>query len=257
PGITALNQGRSEFKPDGENSLIRFPDLVQITGSQSTSGSTNFRTQRGGRIELPVLTTLDGFFQIRSTGENGVIDLTALTQLTSLENKVSLFTASSGGTIELTNPNLIGVDISTTTTGTISATTITTATDSNVRGPGTINANLTNQSTIELNKDSGPIVIDGNLVLDTDSRIEVTIGFGSEFTVSGKLEVTGAATLGGTLEINQRGAYSPQVGDQFEILTFGSKTGDFQQVDGLALKNDLVGQLEITDTSVTLKVVAP
>jgi hypothetical protein len=80
---------------------------------------------------------------------------------------------------------------------------------------------------------------------------------GTERTGTGKLEVTGAATLGGTLEIIQSGSYTPQVGDQFEIFTFGSKSADFQTLEGLALKNDLVGQLEITDQSVVLKVVAP
>ena len=255
--LTTLTLANNEIRADDVNGLVRLPDLLEIIGSQSTSASTIIRSLRGGRVEFPALNTLNGYFQITPTGENSTVSLPALTQLTSLENRVSIITPTLGGSIEFNNPNLIGGDLLTTTTGTISATTITTSTDSLVRGPGTLISNLTNQSIIKLDKDAGPVVIDGNLILDTDSRMEVTVGLGSEFTGTGKLEVTGSATLGGTLEIIQRGSYSPQVGDQFEIITFGSKSLDFLQVDGLALKNDLVGQLEITDTTVTLKVVAP
>ena len=257
PGITSITLDRNEWKADGESSAIRFPDLTQITGAQTTSGATLLRALRGGRVELPALTTLDGYFQIRSTNDNSVVDLSALIALTSIQDRLSLLEATSGGTINLADTVLTGGDVSTTETGTLSGNTITTATGSEVTGPGTLSSSLTNQALIKLDRDTGPIVVEGNLILDTDSRIEVTVGLGSEFTGSGKLEVTGAATLGGTIEIIQRGSYSPQVGDQFEIITYSSKSADFQTLEGLALKNDLVGELEITDTSVTLKVVAP
>jgi hypothetical protein len=115
-GISTLTLGSNEIRSDGENGLVRLPNLSQITGSQSTSASTTIRSLQGGRVELPVLTTLNGYFQISSTGENSTVSFPALTQLTSFENRVSLITATLGGAIEFNNPNLIGGDIFTTTT---------------------------------------------------------------------------------------------------------------------------------------------
>lgn len=255
-GLTTLNLDDNEWRAIGENSVIHLPDLETMTESQASSGAADFRTQSGGRIDLSNLTAMDGYFQFRSTGENSVIDLTGLTQLTTPENRESFLTATSGATLALTSPTIIRGDFDLNETGTISGTTITATEGSELNGPGTLSSGLINQGLIELNRDTGPIIIDGDLSLDSSSRVQVSIGLGSEFTGSGKLDVNGAAALGGTFEIVKRGSYDPQVGDAFEILTYGSKTGDFAQLEGLDLTEGVTGQLEITDTSVTLKVVA-
>ena len=39
-----------------------------------------------------------------------------------------------------------------------------------------------------------------------------------------KLKITGTATLGTTLEIDTPFSYEPEVGDEFEIMTYTSKT---------------------------------
>ena len=257
PGLTALTLSNNELVAINENSLIRLPDLLEITGSQSLIGTTSIRSQQGGRIELPLLSILTGRVRIDSTGENSTSSLPALTELTHLENSKAVITASSGGTIEFTSPNLIRGDIRTTPTGTITAETITAASETFLSGPGTLSANFENQAVIRSNNDSGPLVIDGNVILEETSQVEITIGLGAEGTGTGKLEMTGDVTLGGTLKITQSGLYDPQIGDQFEIISFDSKTSDFQQIDGLNLRNNLVGQLEISDQSILLKVVAP
>ena len=126
-----------------------------------------------------------------------------------------------------------------------------------MQGPGAIQTDLINQATIRLNSGAETLVVEGAAELTTTGRLEITIGLGNDRTGSGLLQVTGSATLGGTLEIIQSGLYTPAIGDSFEILTFGSKTGNFQTTEGLDLKNNLRGQLEITDTKVTLTVVSP
>jgi len=245
--ISTLTLGSNEIRSDGENGLVRLPNLSQITGSQTTFGSTTIRSLQGGRVELPAINTLNGYFQISSTGENSTVSLPALTQLTSLESKVSLFSATNGGTIELASPNLNGGDLFTSTTGTISGTTITAASGSLLRGPGTLSSSLTNQATIKLDKDTAPVIVDGNVILDTDSRVEVTVGLATEKTGTGKLEITGATTLGGTLEVIKRGSYNPVVGDEFEIMTFDSKSGDFALLTGLALSDGFAAEVEVSD----------
>lgn len=256
PSFTSLTMGRDDLYADGENSVLRLPDLVTLTGSQVSSGQTNLRALRGGRIELPSLTTMDGYFNIRSSNENTVIDLPALTQLTSLENRFSRINNDNEGVLQLTSPTLDGVDFDLTETGVINGTTITATEKSKIRDPGTLSFNLTNQGLIELDDERGPLIIEGNLILDTTSLIQVDIGRGSENNQAQKLEITGAATLGGTLEVDTPFNYEPQVGDEFEIMTFTSKTGNFTTLEGLDLEDGLAAQVEVNDTNVVIKVVA-
>ncbi len=241
---------------DGENSIIRFPDLQTLIGSQ-TSAATQLWTQSGGKLEFPALTSMNGYFQMRSTGENSVLDLTSLNTLTSTEARKSLFFASNGGTLSLSNPTITRADFDLTDTGTLSGSTITTSPGSDFNGPGTLSSSLLNQGLITLDRDTGPVIVDGNLNLDTESSVKVTIGLSSNFAGSGNLQSTGTVTLGGTLQIVKRGAYNPQVGDEFEIMSFTSKTGDFSQITGTDLGNDLTAELEITATTIKVKVTGP
>jgi hypothetical protein len=52
---------------------------------------------------------------------------------------------------------------------------------------------------------------------------------GGEFD---KLAASGSATLGGTLGISLINNFTPQVGDEFEIMTYASRTGEFSQTTG-------------------------
>jgi len=235
--VTSITNGALE--------IIEFtPDLSNL----ATVENTSLLGISGGVIDLASISALTlGSNEIRSDGENSTVSLPALTQLTSLESKVFLFSATNGGTIELASPNLNGGDLFTSTTGTISGTTITAASGSLLRGPGTLSSSLTNQATIKLDKDTAPVIVDGNVILDTDSRVEVTVGLGTEKTGTGKLEITGATTLGGTLEVIKRGSYNPVVGDEFEIMTFDSKSGDFALLTGLALSDGFAAEVEVSD----------
>jgi hypothetical protein len=47
-----------------------------------------------------------------------------------------------------------------------------------------------------------------------------------------KLNIGGAASLGGTLAISLINNFTPQVGDEFEIMTYGSRSGEFADTTG-------------------------
>ncbi|MBN2561626.1 MAG: hypothetical protein JXQ75_11920 [Phycisphaerae bacterium] len=70
------------------------------------------------------------------------------------------------------------------------------------------------------------------------------------------LDVSGSASLAGTLEVELIGAFVPEPNDTFEILTAASVNGAFDTVDltGFPQGLDLLGTH--TATSVVLKVVA-
>ena len=54
-----------------------------------------------------------------------------------------------------------------------------------------------------------------------------------------QLAVTGTASLGGTINISTINGYVPTVGTSFQVLTFASKTGDFQTYNGLFISGQI------------------
>jgi fibronectin-binding autotransporter adhesin len=73
---------------------------------------------------------------------------------------------------------------------------------------------------------AGTLPITGNLVLDTNSDLNVDIGgtTGGDYDV---ITVTGDVTIDGTININPVGGYTPSPGDMVTILTWtGNLTAD-------------------------------
>ena len=70
-----------------------------------------------------------------------------------------------------------------------------------------------------------------------------------------RLAISGAATLGGALNISLYGGYEPDLGDTFTIMTFGSRSGDFATVTGSNIGNGKMFQKTVNATSVVLQVV--
>ena len=78
---------------------------------------------------------------------------------------------------------------------------------------------------------TGVLTIDGNYTQQDATlaiKIKGTIP-GDEYSV---LNVTGEANLGGTLHIEPIDGFDPQAGQQFTIMTFASRTGEFAAVTG-------------------------
>ena len=48
----------------------------------------------------------------------------------------------------------------------------------------------------------------------------------------GVADISGAATLDGTLSISLIGGFIPSLGDSFEVMTFSSRAGEFSKIEG-------------------------
>jgi hypothetical protein len=57
--------------------------------------------------------------------------------------------------------------------------------------------------------------------------IHIELGGLAPGTGHDQLNIGGAATLGGTLALSLINNFTPQVGDEFEIMTYGSAAGEF------------------------------
>jgi hypothetical protein len=124
-----------------------------------------------------------------------------------------------------------------------------------IRGLGTLDLGgagraLTNDGVLDLGATSGILGVNGDL---TNSSGVIDIGAGGTLSVSGgfvnfstakvrtkimdlthygKLNVTGSATLAGTLEVQLVNGFVPSVGSNFTFLTYSSRSGDFATLIG-------------------------
>jgi fibronectin-binding autotransporter adhesin len=98
-------------------------------------------------------------------------------------------------------------------------------------GSGTVagSVNLAG-GTVAPGSSAGLLTIDGDLVFNGAATLAVEVFDISTFDV---LAVTGAATLDGTLSVDFDDEYEPTFGDEFEVMTFGSLGGIFDQFEGL------------------------
>ena len=161
--------------------------------------------------------------------------------------------AQSGGTLSLTtlatNDGTIAIGAgSTVRTNTNSLTNTGT-----LEIAGTLDLNgqtLTNSNILRPGTSPGITTIDGDLVLDTNSIIDIEIEGTNpvppEFDI---INVTGSATIDGTLNVIHFGGFTPTLGDTFEIITaVGGTSGQFATLNppGGFIYDQVTGANELT-----------
>ena len=94
-------------------------------------------------------------------------------------------------------------------------------------GTGTVQTDLTNSGTVSPGSSPGTITVSGNYSQEASGTLAIELGGTTPDTEHDQLAVTGAATLGGTLEVTLINDFSPELGDIFTIMTYGSVSGSF------------------------------
>ncbi|MSR19877.1 MAG: hypothetical protein EXR91_02720 [Gemmatimonadetes bacterium] len=93
-------------------------------------------------------------------------------------------------------------------------------------GLRTIDATLDNQGSLTVAPGAAhSLQITGSLV--TNGVVNLEIGGLTAGTLYDRLAVTGAVTLGGTLNIGLINAFVPTIGDAFTVMTYASRSGSF------------------------------
>jgi len=100
----------------------------------------------------------------------------------------------------------------------------------------------------------GPFNIDANFVQSASGTLQIELGGLTPVTGHDQLTVDGNVTLAGTLNVRLLPGFTPQVGQQFTIITAsnGSITGTFSQIAGYGQY-----QLSYSPAAVTLTVLTP
>jgi hypothetical protein len=152
----------------------------------------------------------------------------------------------SGGTITLQASGVSpGPEPSWTNRGTIEA-----LNGGSLRATGSItNSGHVNPGTL-----GGAFDISKDYAQTVTGTLSVDIGGLTAGTDFGQLTISGLATLTGTLNIALINSYEPDLGDSFEIMTFGSRSGEFTSINGLEIGNGKRFEVIYSGTSLTLEV---
>ncbi len=103
-----------------------------------------------------------------------------------------------------------------------------------LKGTGTIQAQLSNGATLDPVDDPSTLTLQGDYTQTGAGVLDIEIASLNRY---GQLAVSGAATLGGTLNVSLLNGFIPRVGDALQILTSSQVSGGFAAMNGLNLGN--------------------
>jgi hypothetical protein len=107
-----------------------------------------------------------------------------------------------------------------------------------LQGTGTVTLStvtLSNAGSIRPGSSPGILTVGGSVAQAATGSLDAEIGGKTAGSLYDQLRVAGPVSLGGALNITLIGGFEPAIGDSFEILTFASRTGSFESVNGLAI----------------------
>jgi hypothetical protein len=96
-----------------------------------------------------------------------------------------------------------------------------------LKGSGTINTNVLNGGTMRPGTSPGLLNVNGDYTQTADGQLEIEIAGTVPGTEYDQLNISGHATIDGTLNINLVDGFTPQHGQTFQALAAGSSSGSF------------------------------
>jgi fibronectin-binding autotransporter adhesin len=126
------------------------------------------------------------------------------------------------------------------------------------QGNGTVNGNLTlNGGTLLAGFPNAPdtLTLNGNFTEGSGGTLMVDISGApaGEYSV---FNISGPASLGGTVDFVFLNGFAPTIGDEFTFLTFGSVSGNFASIVGFTCPAGAVCEDVFTANSLTLEILA-
>jgi hypothetical protein len=217
------------------------------------SGTTSKITDQVGTINaLANLAANSGSFSL-SGNQN-------LTTAGSLANSGTLKVAS-GSTLTLGSSGTYTQTAGTTTVdGTLKSTVTTSALNLNggsLLGTGTLGFGVVDGGTLtpaDSSTVAGKLAVLGTYKQSSGGVLNIAIGGTTAGTQYDQLNVTGAATVNGTVNLSLISGFVPALGNTFDILTAGSVSGTFSTVNGMHINGSehFVVSCDTTDCDVTV-----
>jgi hypothetical protein len=124
---------------------------------------------------------------------------------------------------------------------------------------GTFTGNVTSGGAFNIGdavKTAGKLAITGTYAQTLAGSLNVDIGGLTPGTLFDQLNVSGAASLGGTLNLDLINGFTPTLGSTFDIMNFASETGTFATITGTHINSGEHFSVIVNPTNVTLDVLA-
>ena len=121
---------------------------------------------------------------------------------------------------------------------------------------GTVEGNVTSNASINIGDTPttlGALTFMGNYSQGANGSLTFDIA-GNAPGQYDQLNVSGHAQLNGLMTVDLLNGYIPQLGNTFEVMTYGSESGNFSMVVGLPINNQEHFVLEYNSTNLTLDV---
>jgi hypothetical protein len=104
--------------------------------------------------------------------------------------------------------------------------------NSTLTGSGYVLANLINNGHINPGLSAGSISIIGNYTQLPSGTLNIEIGGTTPASGYDQLNISGSATLDGTLNVSLINGFVPAINNQFAIMNYASKSGTFSTING-------------------------
>jgi uncharacterized protein with beta-barrel porin domain len=222
--FTTFNQQGGEVQGNLENQGAFIYDSGSFSGRLLNYGSVTFNND---------FTAGDGLANYSATPLTIAAGRTVTLNGSGLDNQGSL----------VVNGILAGNALVNNTTGTLS-------------GGGTIQGNLTNQGTVSPGNSPGTLTITGNYTQTASGTFTVDIASATNYD---KLNVSGTASLDGTVQVVLDGGYVPAANQTFSniITAAGGINGTFATIEAPAVNPTLAWEAlySATDFSLTLQTI--
>jgi len=121
---------------------------------------------------------------------------------------------------------------------------------------GKLSANVVSGGTItpaDSSTATGSLSVTGNYTQGSKGALDINLAATTQFNT---LNVTGKATLGGTLNIGLLNGFVPAPNSTFKVLTCSSRSGTFATVNGTAINGSEHFVVQYNSKNVTLQVVS-
>ena len=241
PGVFTNNFAVARrWKADGTGSRIAFGNVTNIVGPVTLGGlpSLELHAINGGVVELDGLAAITrGRFAVLAEGSGSVVSLSQLATFHTTD--FSTLKAQNGGRVVLVSGvvDITDADTQVTPTGVIEAGAFRLGVGARILGTGTLVGDVVNGGEIRPGTSPGVLAIQGRYTQLATGKLTLEIGSVAPGTGHDQLNVTGTATLGGTLALVLTGGYQPNVGDAFIVLSYSSFLGAFDTLTGRTVPN--------------------
>jgi hypothetical protein len=232
-----LKFNNADIRTNAANLLLTGTNS-QIVNQTGGDGLANFATNAMGAS----LTLLNG----RNLTTPGAL------------NNAGSITIGAGSTLTVTGDETQTAGSTSLAGGMLTVTGMVNVQGGNLIGSGSIIGNVRNAGRVSpgASNAAGLLTITGNYTQTAAGILDIKIGGPNAGTDFDQVNINGTATLDGILNVSLLDPFFPMQGDQFQIILFGSRLGDFAVKNGLDLGMGLRFDPQYDTASLTLVTVA-